>query len=134
MNKYIGPKSDPDGKGHRLICIDGNYGSLVSPLDGYVDYWIMQSYGSVPNLNYVDDPHKYISTENFESYAANGGTLLGQARNMPNKGYKGGVGAYRVDNDYDNTPDYKWMRQAIRINQEVFNAWKESQDKKQDNK
>lgn len=135
MNKYIGPKSDPDAKGHKLICIDGNFESLVDPLEGYVDYWIIQSYGRVPNLNYRKEPHKYISTENFESYAANGGTLLGQARYMPTRGYKGGVGAYRVDNDYDNTPDYKWMRQAIRINQEVFNKWKEQQDKiEQDNK
>ena len=39
---------------------------------------------------------------------------------MPSKGYKGGVGAYRFDNDYDNTPNYKWMRQAIQINQQVF--------------
>ena len=38
---------------------------------------------------------------------------------MPSKGYKGGVGAYRFDNDYDNTPNYKWMRQAIQINQQV---------------
>ena len=26
---------------------------------------------------------------------------------MPREGYKGGVGAYRFDNDYDNTPNYK---------------------------
>ena len=48
---------------------------------------------------------------------------------MPYKGYKGGVGAYRVDNDYDNKPDYKWMRQAIRLNQETFQQWKEQQGK-----
>ena len=48
---------------------------------------------------------------------------------MPSKGYKGGVGAYRFDNDYANSPDYKWMRQAIQINQKVFNEWKAEQEK-----
>ncbi len=67
--------------------------------------------------------------KNFESYSASGGRLLEQARYMPSHGYKGGVGAYRVDNDYDNKPDYKWMRQAIRINQETFQQWKEQQGK-----
>ena len=129
MNKYIGPMSDPEGKGHKLICIDGRIESLVDKLEGYVDYWIEQNYGRIPNLDYRKEPHKFITTENFESYSASGGNLLGQARYMPRRGYKGGVGAYRVDNDYDNKPDYKWMRQAIRINQEVFQKWKEQQDK-----
>ena len=57
--------------------------------------------------------------------------MLNQARNMPGGNrYKGGVGAYRFDNDFDNKPDYKWMRQAIQINQQVFNEWKESQENK----
>lgn len=130
MNKYIGPKNDPEGKGHKLLCIDGNFSGLTRELDGYVDYWITQSYGSSrPSLEgYGVDPKKIITTENFESSAASGGGLLKQAANMPSKGYKGGVGAYRFDNDYDNTPDYKWMRQAIQINQQVFNEWKASQE------
>ena len=68
-----------------------------------------------------------IITENFESSFAKGGRLLQQAANMPKNSYKGGVGAYRFDNDYDNTPNYKWMRQAININQRVFQEWKEKQ-------
>ena len=28
MNNYIGPKSDPEGKGHKMICIDGNIYAL----------------------------------------------------------------------------------------------------------
>ena len=128
MNKYIGPMSDPEGKGHKLLCIDGGFTSLVQPLEGYVDYWIKQSYGSSrPSLEYGTDPKKIIITDNFESSAASGGVLLQQAAHMPANGYKGGVGAYRFDNDYDNTPDYKWMRQAIQINQRVFNEWKASQ-------
>lgn len=128
MNKYIGPKSDPEGKGHKLLCIDGSVSSLMGPLDGYVDYWIIQSYGRVSNLDYYDaSPEKIIMTENFEQYATSGGVLLNQASYMPSEGYKGGFGAYRFDNDYNNTPDYKWMRQGIQINQQVFNEWKANQ-------
>lgn len=128
MNKYIGPKSDPEGKGHKLICIDGKMGGL-GELDGYVDYWIGQNYGSHrPSISSPDGhPERYIVTENFEQHAVSGGGLLDQAATMPAKGYKGGVGAYRFDNDYNNTPDYKWMRQAIQINQQVFNEWKANQ-------
>ena len=130
MNNYIGPKSDPEGKGHKMICIDGNIYGLTSELDEYVDYWIIQSYGSSnPGFDgYGVDPKKIICTENFEKYATNGGQLLKQAAAMPQEGYKGGVGAYRFDNDYDNTPNYKWMRQAIQINQRVFNEWKAKQN------
>ena len=64
----------------------------------------------------------------FEAYAPTGGALLSQAATMPSKGYKGGVGAYRFEKDYDNTPDYKFMRQAIQINQQVFNEWKAKQN------
>lgn len=128
MNKYIGPKSDPEGKGHKLICIDGQYRSLTEALDGYVDYWISQSYGYVPSLNNLGfDPRKLIITENFESSFGNGGRLLQQAAVMPAEGYKGGVGAYRFDNDYDNPTNYYYMRNAIRINQQVFNEWKAKQ-------
>ena len=131
MNKYIGPKSDPEGNGHKLICIDGHFSGLTTDLDGYVDYYIIQSYGrGNPYFDgYGCDPKMIITTENFEASAGSGGTLLRQAASMPRNGYKGGVGAYRFDNDYDNTPDYKWMRQAIQINQKVFNEWKENQEK-----
>lgn len=129
MNKYIGPKSDPEGKGHKLICIDGNMSGL-GELDGYVDYWIGQNYGRPnPSISSPDGhPERYIVTENFEKYATSGGNLLRHAALMPSQGYKGGFGAYRFDNDYDNTPDYKWMRQGIQINQQVFNEWKANQN------
>ena len=67
-----------------------------------------------------------LSSDNFESSFKTGGVLLRQAASMPTKGYKGGFGAYRFDNDYDNTPNYKWMRQAIQINQKVFEDWKKN--------
>lgn len=129
MGKYIGPKSDPEGKGHKLLCIDGGFSSLSPELEEYVDYWIRQAYGSSnPSFSTPGNrPEKCIVTENFEASADTGGQLLNQAAAMPSQGYKGGVGAYRFDNDYENTPDYKWMRQAIQINQQVFNEWKANQ-------
>lgn len=129
MGKYIGPKSDPEGKGHKLFCIDGILSAFPSETEEYIDYWITQAYGqSSPSYHSPQNiPEKLIVTENFESYSTNGGQLLRQAAYMPAKGYKGGVGAYRFDNDYDNAPDYKWMRQAIQINQTVFNEWKSKQ-------
>lgn len=132
MGKYIGPKSDLEGKGHKLLCIDGDIKYFSPEMEEYVDYWITQSYGSSSPHQYSPGniPEKLIITENFESYATSGGRLLQQAAWMPAEGYKGGVGAYRFDNDYDNTPDYKWMRQAIQINQQVFNEWKANQGKK----
>ena len=131
LGKYIGPKSDPENKGHKLLCIDGYINDFLPEIEDYVDYWITQAYGHASP--YLHSPgninEKLIVTENFESFASNGGQLLKQAAWMPEEGYKGGVGAYRFDNDYDNAPDYKWMRQAIQINQRVFNEWKESKGK-----
>lgn len=130
MGKYIGPKSDPEGKGHKLLCVDGEISSLPAELDEYVDYWIRQTYGQAyPSFAAPGGrTEKVIITENFESYASSGGNLLRQAAAMPVQGCKGGVGAYRFDNDYNNAPDYKWMRRAIQINQEVFQEWKAKQE------
>lgn len=132
MGKYIGPKSDPEGKGHKLLCIDGQIGGLTDDLNDYVDYFIVQAYGSPhPGLNYTD-PRKIIVTANFEAAFNTGGYILEQAATMPRETYKGGVGAYRFEKDYDNVPDYKWMRQAIQINQRVFNEWKATQENKKE--
>lgn len=130
MGKYIGPKSDPEGKGHKLLMIDGHIEHFSLETDEYVDYWITQSYGhSTPDYEPRSRNYKkLIIAEDFEASASDGGRLLDQARWMPQEGYKGGVGAYRFDNDYGNSPDYKWMRQAIQINQQVFNEWKDSQN------
>lgn len=129
MNKYIGPKSDPEGKGHKLLCIDGGIDGLPAEFEEYIDYWIRQNYGGYVNLDTPGNrPEKCITTDNFEKNATTGGSLLRQAAYMPSGGYKGGFGAYRFDNDYNNTPDYKWMRQGIQINQQVFNEWKANQN------
>lgn len=43
-----------------MICIDGNIYGLTHELDEYVDYWIIQSYGSSnPGFDgYGVDPKK----------------------------------------------------------------------------
>ncbi len=135
LGKYMGPASDPEGKGHKLICIDGKIWGLPEEMNKYVDYFIRQSYGSPnPSFEPTINAEKLIFTENFELSFAQGGNLLRQAGIVPpegqkGKGYKGGIGAYRFDNDYNNFPDYKWMRQAIQINQQKFNEWKEKNQK-----
>lgn len=40
---------------------------------------------------------------------------------------KGGVGAFRLDNDYDNARDYNFVRHAIQINQEAYKEYMDSQ-------
>ncbi|WP_036896208.1 glycoside hydrolase family 18 [Prevotella sp. S7 MS 2] len=121
MGERIGPNSDPEGKGHKLLCYDGDEIAFKGELDPYIDYWIAQTYGRFPSINHLRvDSKKFILTENFEKNFEHGGLLLRHAALMPDKGYKGGFGAYRFDNDYDNMPNYKWMRRAIQINQEVF--------------
>ena len=130
MGKYIGPKSDPEGTGHKLLCVDGQISIFCDDCPEYIDYFILQSYGRVDDLDYyVPNTHKFILTENFEQFASIGGQLFRQASYMPASGYKGGVGAYRFQKDYDNTPDYKYMRRAIQENQRVFNEWKAAQAK-----
>lgn len=69
------------------------------------------------------DTRKHILTEDFERNWNSGGVLLDWAGFNSVQGPKGGVGAYRLDNDYDNTPDYKYMRQAIQINQQVYREY-----------
>lgn len=90
MGKYIGPKSDPEGKGHKLLCIDGYINYFSEEMEEYVDYWITQSYGhGTPDYTSPGNiPEKLIITENFESFATSGGKLLQQAAWMPAEGIK----------------------------------------------
>lgn len=126
MGKYIGPMSDPENKGHKLLCIDGDMGIFQEQCPEYIDYFIEQSYGYTRPISFKQ-PEKVILCENFEKYAVDGGSILNHAAYMPPTGYKGGFGAYRFTKDYDNTPDYKWMRKGIQENLRVFNEWKKAQ-------
>lgn len=131
IGKYMGPNSDPEGKGHKILCVDGLFSHFGDDIAPYVDYFIEQAYGRMPYMSVPGDQYqKLVVCENFESSFSGGGQLLRQAAWMPgNGGCKGGVGAYRLDNDYNNSPDYKWMRQAIQINLKVFEEWQKNKDK-----
>lgn len=131
LGKYMGPKSDPEGKGHKIICIDGLFSHFPDEIAEYVDYFIEQAYSRMPFMSVPgNDYRKLIVVSNFESNFKSGGYLLRHANWMPSNGqYKGGIGAYRLDNDYNNSPDYKWMRQAIQINLQKFEEWKQAQGK-----
>lgn len=131
LGKYMGPKSDPEGKGHKVLCVDGLFSYFPDEIAEYVDYFIEQAYFRMPYMKVPGgDYRKLVVVENFESGFADGGMLLRQANWMPDNGqYKGGIGAYRLDNDYNNSPDYKWMRQAIQINLQKYEEWKQSQGK-----
>ena len=123
LGKYLGPKATVDTGKRRYLLVDGELWNVKKESAPYFDYFISQSYGN-RNLDYRVqgvknafgehyNTRKHIFTENFESYSKSGGALLDQAEYNSTEGPKGGVGAYRMDNDYDNQPDYKWMRKAI---------------------
>ncbi|HUC81200.1 MAG TPA: glycoside hydrolase family 18, partial [Flavisolibacter sp.] len=130
IGQYFGPKGKDPSK---LLIID--FFSLVPPAatGEYADYFIRQAYSqgtggiqTATNLqNYYNavqnavPPSKFIVTENFGDFAANGGTpfteangntlstdgsrmysLEGMARWNPTQGRKAGFGAFYFDRDY----------------------------------
>lgn len=126
LGKYLGPKATIDTGKRRYLLVDGELWNVSKETAPYFDYYISQAYGSRSKaaLDYRTsmiknvyeehfDTRKLIFTENFESYSITGGALLFQAAYNPDEGPKGGVGSYRLDNDYDNLPDYKWTRKSI---------------------
>ncbi|GAE84417.1 hypothetical protein GGR06_003423 [Bacteroides reticulotermitis] len=138
VGKYFGPKATerPDGK-YYYFLIDGEIWNANKESAPYFDYFITQAYGDswldyrVSTLrNWCGEYYEYqkhIFTENFESYWNSGGVLLKQAAYNHANGPKGGVGAFRLDNDYDNTPDYKYTRQAIQENQRAYQEYMDLQ-------
>lgn len=147
LARELGPLS---GTG-KILAIDGQP-QTVNPVVGECfDYFIVQAYNcsGYSNLDSriqstithytgllepADVAKKYIITENFESYAANGGvsfstrdgysvrSLEGMARYEPIFGgqtlRKGGVGTYHMEYEYkvsgfDET--YPYLRKAIQI-------------------
>lgn len=142
VGKYFGPKATerPNGK-YFYFMIDGEIWNSYKESAPYFDYFISQAYYSFTGESRIRqlvdwcgeeyyDTRKHILTEDFERNWDTGGVLLNWAGFNSTRGPKGGVGAYRLDNDYDNTPDYKYMRQAIQINQK---AYKEYMDKQANN-
>ena len=135
IGKQFGPLStSPDGK-HKYFLIDGELWNVAKESGPYFDYYVTQAYGSYNLDNRVNqgksafgefyDTRKHIFTENFESYSQSGGALLTQAAYNHVDGPKGGVGTFRMDNDYDNVPDYKFTRQSIQIMHDAHKEYME---------
>lgn len=130
LSPYFGPKS---GTG-RLLIVDGYMTAGVEP---YINYYVSQAYntsspGSLQGRyntarGYGIPSEKFVVTENFEDHWKAGGinytdpvrgtipSLLGMAYWQPTQGRKGGMGSYHMEYEYANTPDYKFIRQAIQI-------------------
>lgn len=138
LGKYMGPLSGTE----HLLFVDGNVSQITAETCPYINYFLSQTYGvNSPSTlqsryNGIQNrvkPEQFIIAENFESYWATGGvnysddegnisftgeplkSMEGMARWNPTQGRKGGCGAYRLNYDYANIPDYKYVRRAIQV-------------------
>lgn len=146
LSKGLGPKSKTSDGKYRYLLLDGEFNNVSAETEPYVDYYVSQAYGNggsslnnrVASLkrtfgkNY--NTRKHIFTENFESFSQSGGQLLSQAAYNHVDGPKGGVGAFRLDNDYNNSPDYKWVRQAITILHQSYKKYMDDNNNDTQNK
>lgn len=147
LARELGPLSGTD----KVLAMDGEPQSIDPSIGECFNYFIVQAYActSYSNLDsrinstianfegYLEPAEvakRYVITENFESYAANGGvshttrdgarvySLEGMARYLPIYNgqtlQKGGVGTYHMEYEYkiagrDET--YPYLRRAIQI-------------------
>jgi len=134
MVQYIGQYFGPKGKQPEKLLIIDFYSTVPPVATGeYANYFIRQAYsqgtGGVQNASNLQNyynavqaaipPAKFIVTENFGDFSANGGTpfteangntlttngttmysLEGMARWNPTQGKKAGFGAFYFDRDY----------------------------------
>lgn len=128
LRQLIGPD--------KLILVDGNVSRLNEEGASYVDYAISQAYATrsysrlqsrYDGCDHLFRPEQFIVTENFESYWSTGGvtytdeegnqmpSILGMATWNPTQGRKGGVGTYHMEYECAHDPNYKYIRQAIQI-------------------
>lgn len=128
LRQLIGPD--------KLILVDGHIDRLNAECAKYVDYAIAQAYGTnnqarlqtrYDKIDHMFRPEQFIVTENFEAYWEDGGypytdesgnkipSLFGMALWNPTQGRKGGMGAYHMEYECAHDPDYKFMRQAIQL-------------------
>lgn len=139
VGKYFGPLATerPNGK-HYYLALDGEIWHAAKESAPYFDYFISQAYYNFSGESRIKqirdwcgdeyyNTRKHLLTEDFELNWDWGGVLLDWAGFNSERGPKGGVGAYRLDNDYDNTPDYKYMRQAIQLNQKAYQGYMDKQ-------
>lgn len=142
LGEFIGPKSGTD----KLLIIDGVPYDVKPELAEYFNYGVVQAYNSRSYYDLQNrfnraaargwKPEQYIFAETFEGgMAGNGGvghlledgktrvpSILGMASFLPEYNgkkatRKGGCGTYHMENDYDNSPNYKFTREAIQIMQ-----------------
>ncbi len=138
----VGPMS---GSGKYLI-VDYYQHTLPTTIAPYIDYLVNQAYtqgttsssgsflqGRYNTVNWCP-PGKFIVTENFGEWWANGGSpfteangntltkegrqmysMEGMARWNPTQGKKAGWGAFYFDRDYNNNPAYNYVRRSIQI-------------------
>lgn len=151
MMTFIKTMGDRLHKKGKILVVDGEPQSLPKEAGKYLDYFIVQAYAchgdydldgrlqaTINNYNGVLTPEevaaRYIVTENFESYAKDGGvsytandgkeysSLEGMARWNPTingkQVRKGGIGTYHMEYEYrvDGKPGtYPYLRKAMQL-------------------
>lgn len=140
LSKYLGPASGTNKlltiNGvpyaiHKELPVLFNYGIVQSYRSGG-DFDLQHRFNNAFKKGWK--PEQYIFTEDFEGFWESGGyplyehkelngeiikmnSLRGMALFYPEidgkKYEKGGAGTYHMEYDYNNVPDYKYLRQAI---------------------
>ena len=134
VGKYYGPTSNTG----KILAVSGEVNFLADTLGKYLNYGIEQAYNSYgatdlesryETMKTVIPPSKLIVVETFEgtnwqtggvSFTTANGTqisssFLGMAAWNPTEGNKGGIGAWHMELDHQNTPVYKYYREAIQL-------------------
>ncbi|MEG1400980.1 glycoside hydrolase family 18 [Bacteroides sp.] len=133
LGKKLGPKSGTD----KLLILDGEVTFILPEIVPYFNLAISQAYGASSNESLQRKisgifelgwkAEQFLVCEEFQKFGSNGGvpftlpdgskvpSLIGMAMWQPIEGRKGGCGAFHMELDYNNYPDYKYMRQAIQI-------------------
>lgn len=132
LGKELGPMSGTD----RVLYLDGEYDFILPEIVPYFNLAISQAYAAKNNSS-LDSrmnkavaigykPEQLLVCEEFQKYASTGGvnftlpdgtivpSLIGMAHWAKEK-KAGGCGAFHMELDYNNYPDWKYIRQAIQI-------------------
>ena len=132
LAKELGPKSGTD----KLLIIDGEPDYILDEIRPYFNYAVGQAY-RCPGYSDLNrrwskiaprgwKKEQFIVTEEFQLLASTGGvsfrlpsgetvpSLIGMA-NWARDNNAGGCGAYHMEHDYNNFPNYRYLRQAIQI-------------------
>lgn len=138
LGKRIGPQSGTD----KLFLVDGDPILLPVGTLKYFNYFVPQTYNSASDTQMDGwyngmkssakgasfeefNSKKFIGAINYEEEAATGGrdytdrkgnkmqSVKGISRWNPSDGRKGGIALYHIEYDYDKSPEYKYVREAI---------------------